>query len=1235
MSTPSPKIDPRSYSEIVKQTSALVHHFTGWQPPDELGIEGDGGSALVGIFSRLAQLVSDRLNQVPDKNFLAFLDLIGTAYQPPQPARVPLTFSLVDGSPVDGFVPAYTQVAAPPSEEGQTEVVFELEEQLVVTRTKLQAVFIRQPEKDSYRNCHHASIGIVQESYSAFEGDTPIDHSFYLASDDLFTLPSKNLTLTFESDQNLSLAELPITWSFWNGEIWSTSIGIVAGLQVTLDENLPRIKINPGKAIDSQGREINLPQEARLDLNSYRGQTVSIVISLSAGVTVIPETSFNPNQAVNQVCLALVKIDSQGRLSYTFPTPQSSPGNWTVTLPNLPAVRKTTIEGMEAGWLRGRLHTPLPLNTSNLPTINGVSATAVINQTDAGLTPQQCVLNTVELDISKDFFPFGEQPGFNDTFYLAHGDVFSQPGATVTVNVQLSDPLPVEITPTDNLQIAWEAFNGKSWERLNIAGNQSAVAKFTTSGDLTLTLPQQISPSTVNLNTNYWLRVRIVAGNYGTITSGFGAPAVKSISLGYTHELATDNLEVRTYNDFTYTNPGVNPFTPFSPSQDQDSAIYLGFDQSFPNRQINLYAQVEALAPGKVAQNSTQLTEAASREQNQIKVKSVLGLTPGKSVRLAAGSSNQEILEIATINREDKLITFQENLNYDHFAKTMVEVVTIPPRLVWEYSSPSGWKSLNATDETESLTQRGLIRFLGAVDFTSRADFGQAPLYWLRLRWERGDFLVMPSVRNWLTNTTWASQIIKQSEEILGASNGNPNQVFTTLQTPILPGEKLEVAEELSSAEITSLSQSQGITEVRSEIGELEQIWLQWHEVPDFYGSQQSDRHYVLDRLTGQVRFGDGQQGMIPALGNNNLRLTYQTGGGEQGNLDSHTVTQLKTTIPYIDKVTNWEAARGGSEQESSTQLRLRAPKTLRHRGRAVTAQDLEDLAFAASGDVARAKAITPQFDPNGLQWLPMYNLADLKGTGEIAVTLNWQEASPAQLMVKIYGAGQAHPYKEALVSSGKIVKFTITEDLSQLGNQWRVTVTNPSVDYARVTGTITYPGGSQIINLSDVNSLTNRQVTDAGRVELIIVPQSELNQPTPSLGLLQRVEDYLLARCGETLSLRVTEPHWVMVKVTAMVAPASFAVADGLPDEVGKAITRFLHPLTGGTDGKGWSFGRIPHESDLYGLIESISGVDHVESLVIEMPEVDGDMVDRFLIYSGVHEIELSVANGYSVSRV
>ncbi len=72
--------------------------------------------------------------------------------------------------------------------------------------------------------------------------------------------------------------------------------------------------------------------------------------------------------------------------------------------------------------------------------------------------------------------------------------------------------------------------------------------------------------------------------------------------------------------------------------------------------------------------------------------------------------------------------------------------------------------------------------------------------------------------------------------------------------------------------------------------------------------------------------------------------------------------------------------------------------------------------------------------------------------------------------------------------------------------------------------------------------------------------------------------------------------------------------------------MTQFLHPLTGGDEGKGWEFGRIPHESDLYGLIESIPGVDYVDSLTKEYEEYNEEASDRFLIYSGAHQITIQV---------
>jgi predicted phage baseplate assembly protein len=108
---------------------------------------------------------------------------------------------------------------------------------------------------------------------------------------------------------------------------------------------------------------------------------------------------------------------------------------------------------------------------------------------------------------------------------------------------------------------------------------------------------------------------------------------------------------------------------------------------------------------------------------------------------------------------------------------------------------------------------------------------------------------------------------------------------------------------------------------------------------------------------------------MIPPQGQNNIRITYQTGGGEQGNRAAETIVQLKSGIPYIDGVINYEPAQGGAPRESIDRLKARGSRVLRHRDRAVTAEDLADLAYAASTDVARVVTVSPTFDPYNL-WI-------------------------------------------------------------------------------------------------------------------------------------------------------------------------------------------------------------------------------------------------------------------------
>ena len=75
-SSPSPRIDPRGRDQLVTETEDLAQSLSDWQRP-ATG-PPDAGQALTRIFGRFAELVVDRLNRAPEKNYLAYLDLIGT-----------------------------------------------------------------------------------------------------------------------------------------------------------------------------------------------------------------------------------------------------------------------------------------------------------------------------------------------------------------------------------------------------------------------------------------------------------------------------------------------------------------------------------------------------------------------------------------------------------------------------------------------------------------------------------------------------------------------------------------------------------------------------------------------------------------------------------------------------------------------------------------------------------------------------------------------------------------------------------------------------------------------------------------------------------------------------------------------------------------------------------------------------------------------------------------------------
>lgn len=275
-----------------------------------------------------------------------------------------------------------------------------------------------------------------------------------------------------------------------------------------------------------------------------------------------------------------------------------------------------------------------------------------------------------------------------------------------------------------------------------------------------------------------------------------------------------------------------------------------------------------------------------------------------------------------------------------------------PATLAWEYWNGSEWQRLDVLrDETLAFTRSGHVLLLAPAQNATtgplqRAVLGQiaAPRFWIRVRLQDGAYQRAPQLLAVRTNVVPALQAQTVDAEVLGRATGLDDQVFTLANRPVLDGTLQLVVDEGRGEEV-------------------------WQERPDFFASGPEDRHYVLNRSTGEVRFGRGQKLRVPIANPNRpanvIALTYRFGGSAAGNIGAGKLTNLRGGVAGIDAgaITNLMPAYGGGDEETLDAARDRAAQTLKSHERAVTLEDFE-LHARAAGDVARAKAL-PLFHPD------------------------------------------------------------------------------------------------------------------------------------------------------------------------------------------------------------------------------------------------------------------------------
>ena len=91
MSLPSPNLDDRKFQDIVDDVKRQIgRRCPEWTDHNV----SDPGVTLLELFAWMMEMTLYRVNQIPEKNYIAFLEMLGISLEPPVPARTDLRFLL-------------------------------------------------------------------------------------------------------------------------------------------------------------------------------------------------------------------------------------------------------------------------------------------------------------------------------------------------------------------------------------------------------------------------------------------------------------------------------------------------------------------------------------------------------------------------------------------------------------------------------------------------------------------------------------------------------------------------------------------------------------------------------------------------------------------------------------------------------------------------------------------------------------------------------------------------------------------------------------------------------------------------------------------------------------------------------------------------------------------------------------------------------------------------------------
>jgi hypothetical protein len=504
-------------------------------------------------------------------------------------------------------------------------------------------------------------------------------------------------------------------------------------------------------------------------------------------------------------------------------------------------------------------------------------------------------------------------------------------------------------------------------------------------------------------------------------------------------------------------------------------------------------------------------------------------------------------------------------------------------RVRWEYREAAGWRALapdtgEAVDDTRGLTLDGAVRITLPTPMAETSDGADpTPHFWLRCVLESGRPDSAPVLLQAALNAVEAEQVVPVRTSFRVARGLVPpagqEPVVGTWTRLRLGLEGIEVVTELAvtpdldvpevlvlgytpatntvegtlTITLAALGAGSGLPKQSAQLpgvavarGDLE-LWTleaagprRWYARADLDQSGPHDAHFTLDAASGEIDFGDGEQGrVVPA--DVPIFARYDVTAGDAGN---------------VPETARWRL--GGADDLLNAIVLGADPKT-----------------FESALD--RIVALGPAEDGADLE--------TLEHTAGRAAEALWAHERLVEFCPP--GANQTLDQRDW------------REMLSRAAPSRAVTL----LDFERLALGVPGTRVARVRAWAGIDP-AYPCVQAPGTVTVVVMPELPEHRPEPTKGLLRAVRCFLDRRRVLGTRLVVVGPRYLEVSVRARVRAQTSARPERVRAVVVKALDAFLDPLAGGPADRGWPFGRDVFRSEILAVIDGVAGVDHVVRL-------------------------------------